>query len=163
MSNLYEITGDFLRLLDMMEDPDADQEALTNALEDLQDEFEAKAEGYGKVIRQLEADVEAFKREEEWFRRKRVTLENNVTKLKTALMRAMELTGNQKLDAGAFKFSIAKNGGKRPVLITGDVPEQFLKFKAEADNEKIRQFLDKIDYECEWARYGDAGSHLNIR
>ena len=59
MSTLYELTNDYLTLLDMAEDPDIDEQALIDTMEGIEGEIEIKADGYARVMKQLEA-VEAI-------------------------------------------------------------------------------------------------------
>jgi hypothetical protein len=44
MSTIYELTEDYLRLLELAEDPDTDPEAFADTLEGLEGEIEIKAE-----------------------------------------------------------------------------------------------------------------------
>ena len=164
-SNLYELTKDMLLLQDMLTDPDADEQAVKDTLEGIQFEFDKKAEGYGMVIRNLEADMEAHKKEADRHLKIVTQNANAINRLKEALKRAMELTGQTKVNAGLFKFGIAGNGGKLPLIVDGDVPENFLITRYENDNEKIRKYLDGLENPaaCNWARYGERGSHLTIK
>lgn len=50
MSTIYELTEDYLRLLELAEDPDTDPEAFADTLEGLDGEIEIKAEGYAKGV-----------------------------------------------------------------------------------------------------------------
>lgn len=168
MANLFELTNDYLNLLALAEDPDIDPVAFADTLEGLQFELEKKAEGYCKVIRTMESDVEAIKTEEERLKKKRSVIENNVKRMKEALKDAMVKTGHDDkngLKAGLFQLKVAKNGGLRPLVIDGDVPEQFIKVKYENDNERILAFLSSLDKEdaCAWAHLGEAGTHLAIK
>ena len=63
MAKLYELTGEFLELMDMIDDPEVDQEMLQDTLEGIDYEIELKADGYAKIIRNLESDVEGIKNE----------------------------------------------------------------------------------------------------
>ena len=165
-SNLYELTRDMLTLQDMLTDPEADEQAVKDTLEGIQFEFEEKAEAYGKVLRNIEADMEMHKKEAD--RHAKIVQQdtNAINRLKEALKNAMELTGQTKVNAGLFKFSIAKNGGKLPLIVDEkEVPEQFLIPKYEKDTERIREYLDGLEKPeaCTWARYGERGSHLSIK
>lgn len=42
---LYELTGEFLELFQLMEDPEMDEEALRDTLEGMEGEFDAKIDG----------------------------------------------------------------------------------------------------------------------
>ena len=166
MSSLYEISAEMQELMDWLNDPETDEEAIADTLEGLQFELEKKAEGYCKVIRQFEADAEMFKAEAQRFQQKQAIAENNAKRLKEALKRAMIATGNDKgLDAGLFKLKIAGNGGKRPLKITGIVPDEFIKMMPTNDTDRIRDFLESLDENdvCAWAKLEDRGTHLTIK
>lgn len=168
MGSLYEITNEMVEFLALAEDPDIDPVAFADTLEGLQFELEKKAEGYCKVLRQMESDIEAIKAEEDRLKRNRSAIENNVKRMKEALKDAMVKTGHDDkngLKAGLFQLKVAKNGGQRPLVIDGDVPEQFIKVKYENDNERIRAFLNSLDNNdaCAWAHLGEAGTHLAIK
>ena len=166
MANLFTLTAEMQELMDMMSDPDVDNQVIEDTLEGMQFELEQKAEQYCFVIRQFEADAEAFKREADKFSQKATICENNVKRLKARLMQAMALTGHEKgLDAGLFRLKIANNGGVRPVIYDGVVPTEFQKVKYENDTEKIRRYLDglKEGETCDFAHYGERGQHLSMK
>lgn len=53
MSALYEITGDYLRLLEMLEEEESlDQQVFKDTLEGIEGEFEIKADGYARVLKE---------------------------------------------------------------------------------------------------------------
>ena len=62
---LYELTDDFLRLMDIAEDPDTDPDVFRDTLEGIEGAIEDKADGYAKVIRELEARKEGLQKEAE--------------------------------------------------------------------------------------------------
>lgn len=166
MSSLYEISAEMQELMDWLNDPETDEQAIADTLEGLQFELEKKAEGYCKVIRQFEADAEMFKVEAQIFQQKQTRAENNAKRMKEALMKAMVATGNEKgLDAGLFRLKIAGNGGKRPLKITGIVPDEFIKMMPTNDTDRIRDFLESLDENdsCAWAKLEDRGTHLSIK
>ena len=166
MASLYQLSNEMIELMDWMNDPETDPEAIKDTLEGLQYELEQKAEGYCKVIRQFEADAEAYKNEAARFSQKQAVAENNAKRMKEALKNAMVATGHEKgMDAGLFKLKIAGNGGKKPLKITGIVPDEFVKMMPTNDNEKIREYLDGLaeNEECVWAHYEDRGTHLSIK
>ena len=82
MSSLYEVTGNILALQEMLENPMDDEDVLADTLEAVQGEYEAKLEAYCKVIKNIEADMEALKAEAKRLTDKRKTLESNVDRLK---------------------------------------------------------------------------------
>lgn len=109
MSTLYELTADFMTLLEMAEDPDTDQEALQGTMEALSMDIEDKADGYAKVIRQLEANVAACKAEIQRLKTAATVMDNNIKRMKENLQDTMEVTGKRKFKTPLFSFNIQKN------------------------------------------------------
>ena len=166
MASLYALTGEMMELMDWMNDPNTDNQAIQDTMESLQAEIEDKAEQYCFVIRQLEADAEMYKKEAERFKQKQTICENNAKRMKLMVQRAMELTGHGKgMDAGLFKLKVVGNGGQKPIIYDGDVPEQYQKVKYEVDTERVRKYLESLPNPdaCSWARLGDRGTHLAIK
>lgn len=138
MATLYQLTDDYLTLLEMAEDPDMDEQALMDTMEGIEGEIEIKAEGYAKVIRTLEGDAAACDAESKRLRNKKQTIENNIKRMKSALQMAMEATGKTKFKTALFSFGIQKN----PASVVMDeqyienIPERFLVRKDPEINRK---------------------------
>ena len=128
MSTLYELTNDYMNLLELAEDPDIDEQAFIDTLEGIEGALEDKAEGYAKVIRTLEGDAAACDAESKRLRNKKQTIENNIKRMKAALQMAMEATGKRKFKTALFSFGIQKN----PAAVVIDegyienIPDRFL-------------------------------------
>ena len=125
---LYELTEDYMNLLELAEDPDIDEQAFTDTLEGIDGALEDKAEGYAKVIRTLEGDAAACDAESKRLRNKKQTIENNIKRMKAALQMAMEATGKRKFKTPLFSFNIQKN---TPSVVMDEqyienIPERFL-------------------------------------
>lgn len=131
MSNLYEITQDYLQILSMMEDPELDPKTLADTMEAVEGELEIKAENYAKVMKNLEADVAGIKAEIDRLSERKKTIENNIKRMKEALQFSMETTGKTKFKTELFSFSVRNNTPK--VVMDEEyienVPERFLKYK----------------------------------
>ncbi|MBO6015346.1 MAG: siphovirus Gp157 family protein [Oscillospiraceae bacterium] len=122
---LYELTGQYLELLTLAEDPDADEQAVSDTLEGLEGEIEEKADGYAKVIKTMQAEADAIKTEAARLQERARLLESRSDYLKNRLKYAMELTGKAKIKTTLFSFGIQKNPPS-VVLETDNIPEQFL-------------------------------------
>lgn len=61
MATLYELTGQFLDIYNMDLDDETKQDTLDSI--DWNEDYENKVEGYIKVIKNLDADIEARKNE----------------------------------------------------------------------------------------------------
>jgi len=162
MSTLYELTNDYKMLLELIIEGEYEEESLADTLEGIEGEIEIKAEGYAKIIKELEADINKFKEEENRLKGRRQSLENSVKKLKENLKNAMEMTENQRIKTDLFSFTIAKNGGKLPLKFTGDAPDNYKKIEYVVDEVKIREELENGN-KLEFAELGERGTHLRIR
>jgi hypothetical protein len=98
----------------------------------------------------------------EAFKAKKATRENNVKRMKEALLNAMDAAGIDTLTAGEYTLKIVNNGGVQPLKIDGDVPDSFTKVIVEPDNKKIRDALVE-GQELEFAHLEPRGRHLNIK
>lgn len=128
MNTLYQLTADYMNLLALAEDPDIDEQAFMDTLDGIGGAIEVKAEGYAKVMRQLEADAAACEAESKRLKNKAKTIDNNIKRMKQALQYAMVATGKTKFKTALFSFGIQKN----PASVVMDetyienIPERFL-------------------------------------
>lgn len=113
MKNIYELTGDVLVLQEMLEN-DPDNQAIQDTLEGLTGELEVKATAYCRVIRNMESNLEGFKREIDRLQRKKKTIENSIQRLKTALFESMKVTGTDKIKDDLFSIRIQNNAPQLP-------------------------------------------------
>lgn len=163
MGTLYEITGDYLRLMQMLEDGDEfDAQVFNDTLEGIEGEFEVKADNYARIIKELLAESEKYAAEIGRMQKRQEVLANNADRLKKHLYNSMKLTGKTKFKTDLFSFGIQKNGGKQPMeIIPGaDVPDEFC--KKEPDNAKIREALES-GAELPFAILKERGEHLSIK
>lgn len=144
MSSIYELTADYIQIMQMMEEGELDPQTLADTMEAVEGEFEIKAESYAKVMRNLDGDITAIKAEIDRLTKKKQTLENNIKTMKKALQGAMEVTGKTKFRTELFSFRIQKNA---PSVIMDEtyienVPERFLKYKdPEINRTAIREAI----------------------
>lgn len=159
---LYQLTEDFVKLLELMGDPETDPEILADTLEGLKGEIEDKAEGYVCVIKELEAQADKFGKEIERLTKQKSVIENNIKRIKDALMTNMATMGKQKILTEHFKVAVVKNGGLQPLKITGDVPDTFKILEPKPDMKRIREALNE-GFELGFAHLEERGEHLSIR
>ena len=164
--SLYDIVGEYRELYAMLTDPDVDEAVLADTLEAVKGELEVKAEGYIKVIRQLSAEVEALEAEADFFKHKAQIRKNNVARMKEALCAALIATGHDDkagLTAGEFTLKVQNNGGVAPLVITGEVPDSFMRVITEPDKGLIREYIEEHGGDCDFAYLEERGRHLVIK
>lgn len=88
-------------------------------------------------------------------------MDNNVKRMKQALLEAMQLMNAPEIQGQHFKLKICNNGGKQPMKITGEVPNNYKRVVYEDDNEKIRRELEE-GKKLEFAHLEERGQHLRI-
>ena len=135
---LYELTEDYMNLLALAEDPDIDEQAFMDTLDGIEGAIEVKAEGYAKVMRQLEADAAACDAESKRLKNKAKTIDNNIKRMKQALQYAMQATGKTKFKTQLFSFYIQKNSASVVMdeQYIENIPERFLVRKDPEINRK---------------------------
>lgn len=165
MASLYELKGEYLQLLNMLTDPEIDDQVVLDTLEGIDYELEVKAENYAKIIRELEGNVEVIKTEKKRLTDKQGKLEENVKKLKDNLQTAMIQTGKTKFKTDLFSFSIQKNGGTLPVIVdveTAKLPDELVQVTEKPDLKAIGEYL-KTHPDTKYAHYGERGESLRIK
>lgn len=168
MGTLYELTGEYLALSDMLMDDEVDEQTVIDTLEGVKGEIEIKAEGYVKVLRSIESQAEAYEREAELFANKAKTVKNRADSLKKALFNAMTAMDIPEIKTDLFKLKIVGNGGMQPLEVTDvidDIPDEFIRIKKEADKKAIGEYLKSLpeDVEVSWAKLLPRGRHLSIK
>lgn len=163
MSTLYEITGQYLQLLEMLEEEDnLEEQVVKDTLEGIEGELEIKADGYARIIRELDAEAVKYEEEKKRLEERGNALRNRSRILKDHLYNSMKVTGKMKFKTDLFSFGIQKNGGLQPMEIIPDViiPDEYL--KKEPDNTKIREAI-KEGKSLPFAVLKERGDHLVIR
>lgn len=123
---LYELTNELQQLLMMAEDPDVDPEILQDTIEGVTGEIEVKADGYAKVIRQLEADASGLKAEIDRLTARKRSIDNSVERMKEALKNAMMIADKTKFKTELFSFNIQLNPAKVVIDDPENIPRGFL-------------------------------------
>ena len=150
MAKLYEIVGAFKELLEMASEENMDQKLIPDTLEGIEFEFEEKADGYAKVVKMLEGDVEAIDKEIKRLTEKKNTIKNNISGIKKNLENAMLLTGKTKFKTLLFGYNIQK----KPASVSIDdetlIPKDFwIEQEPKLDKKSLAAYLK--ENEVSWA------------
>ena len=140
---LYDLTDEYMRLLELAEDSEIDDQIIIDTMDALTGEIECKFEGYGKILSQMNNDISSLKEEEKRISERRKSIENRVSKIKEHLMYSMNAMGTHKIKTTLFSYNIQRN----PASVVVDVPweqlpEDFLKYKdPDIDKTKLKKAL----------------------
>lgn len=107
MATLYELTGQFLDIYNLELDEETKLDTLDSI--DWNSDYENKVENYIKVMKNLEADVEARKNEIKRLTELNKADEKKKDHLKETLSTSMGLTGHERVDTPLFKVSFRKS------------------------------------------------------
>ena len=119
--NLYELTQNYLQVLEIAENGDD----LADTLEALEDAIEVKAENTAKVIKQLEANAEMLANESRRLSERKSAIENNVRNLKSYLQDQLDKCGKSKIKGEIFTVAIQNNPQSVDVLDESLIPSTY--------------------------------------
>lgn len=137
MTTLYELTGQFLEIYNM----DIDDETKLDTLEaiDWTTDYETKVEGYVKVIKSLEADIEARKNEKKRLDGLNKSDQTKIDNLKAALAVSMTETGQTKVDTTLFKVGFRKS--EAVVVDETKLPKKYQVATYKPDKKTLKELL----------------------
>ena len=165
MATLYELTSEYMQLLEIAEDPDTDVRVLLDTMEGVSGEIEEKADGYAKVMKELEGEELKIKNEVDRLNVRRLSISNNIRAMKLRLQESMKLTGKTKFKTDLFSFNVQKNP---PSVVIDEqylenIPKEYLKYKdPEIDKAKIKEDL-KAGKDLTGIAHLEQGESLRIR
>lgn len=159
--SLYEMTQDWQNVFDMLLDPEIPEDAVFDTIEMIEATMDVKADGYAKIIKNMEGDANMIDAEIKRLQERKASINRRKEWLKNNLFDAMKTTGRTKFKTALFSFNIQKNGGAKPVDFTDVVPAEWLK-PGDPDTKRIREYLEAGN-ELPFATLGDRGESLRIR
>lgn len=127
--NLFELTENYVKFFTMLEEADEITEELEEMANNLNIAIEEKSDNYVKMIKNLDADVEAYKNQEKIFNKKRKTAENKISWLKKNLQASMEQTGRKKVKTELFTISIQKNTPALDITSEDNIGDEYYKIE----------------------------------
>lgn len=136
-ATLYELKEMYLNLMDL----DLEGEELGKALESIDDEIEVKAENYAGVIKNLEAEIDAYKKEIERMSKIKKSLESRADYLKKNLEDAMIELDKKKFKTNLFSFNIQRNAPGIKILDEDKIPEEFVEYEKRIKKNDLKKAI----------------------
>lgn len=128
-TSLFELTGDWLRLYDLADDPDMDVEAFFDTMEGLEGAIEDKADKYAFICTKLMGEAKLCKEQAAAFKAKADAKENAAKRIKDGLYRSMKLTGKTKFKTAYYSFYTQATESLVVDADVNQIPDEFLKYK----------------------------------
>ncbi len=140
MASIYELTGIFKQIAEM---EGIDEETKLDTLEsiDWTEQFEEKVENTVKVIKNKEAEKKQLKEEIDRLTARHKSIDSDITRLKTGLQGAFEITGHDKVKTLLFTVSLAKN---QPSVVVDEelLPKKYFVITKKPDKNAIKELLN---------------------
>ena len=171
MSTLYELQQKWFNLQDALlscTDDEESQAAVQAALEMIGGSVEEKAEGYAKIIRNMDSDIAGLKAEEERIYNRRKSIENNKHRLKSDLQASMMAMGKDKIKTPLFTVSIKASA---PAVVVDDEFIQwatanaacYLRYRQPEVDKKALADVLKAGAEIPHVKFAEPTKSLTIR
>lgn len=164
MANIYELTGAFNALWNLMEEGEIDDETLQEVFDNTAEELAVKLEGYCKFFKNVESVIAGLKAEEKRLAEKRRAMENTIERAKIAMQRAMTSAGEKKMLCGSFTVSVQNNPPKCVVDVSvANIPSKYLIPQEPTIDKKL--LLEDLKASGEQVPYAhiEQGESLRIR
>lgn len=177
MGSIFELGSHYNELFDMLTDEDCDSEVVETTLEAVVGEIEEKGENYIAVCNKLDMEIDACRKQVEYWNRELKIRENGLKRLKDRLKSFLAMIGKTEIPTGNHVIKVVKNGGAIPLnyyidgmkvdpkhLDMSVIPNEYKKVvvSESLNTDKIREALNngvKLDF----VEYGERGYHLKIK
>lgn len=167
---LYEIAADYRRLADMLEaseTPEDMRQVLTDTLESIAGDFEDKAENMAALIAENTETISACNNQIARLKDKAARLEAQNTSIKNYMMAEMKYAGIKKVNAGVWQVSVARNGGKAPIIWDDNIepenlPSEYTRTSIQINKDAVRESLEAGET-LAFAKLGERGESLRIK
>ena len=127
MSKIYELTGQFIDLQNMLDDADEDlTEAIRDTLGAISGEIGDAVEQSAKWMRNLEGESKAIDSEIARLSARKKSITNRITSIREAVKGCMTAAGMDKVKTALFTVSIAQ--GRESVVISDEslIPDDYV-------------------------------------
>lgn len=167
---LFGISEDLQQLNDLLDkvgDDSQQQELINQWFETLGEERDRKLDGYAALISEMQARADVRKAEAKRMQDLAAVDEYRARLLKERLKHFFQLHDLKTVDTARYRLSLAKNGGKQPLILDDSIPvtqlpEQFQKVSIDADTAKIREALEAGE-SLPFAHLAERGTSLRIK
>ena len=143
---LYELTGQYRPLYEMLSAGDIDEQTFRDTIEScgLDEAIEDKADNYAYVIKQMEADVSVIEQEVARLNARKYSLVSNAQRVRHNLQEAMYAIGKTRIHTPRFTFNVQPNPPSVVIDADAQLPDEFMRVipeRREPDKTAIKDAL----------------------
>lgn len=138
---LYELKEIYSNIQMLIDNEQTTQEQMSLALSQINEEIEQKAQNIAWLIKDIDSDIEKFKKIEQEFNIKRKSLENKKLSLKKYLEDTMINLDKKKFKTEYFSFSIQKNAPSLQVETQNHIPNEYYITQKVLDRKKLLEAI----------------------
>jgi len=127
MPNIYELSTEYAALMaeyEMAEDEERRAEVWA-MIDALQDDIADKAEAYARIMRNMQAEADAYKAEAQRLQKRQKAAENAVEQLKGRLLNAMQAVGANEISTTIGKWRVQMNPWSVNILDDAAIPAEY--------------------------------------
>lgn len=163
MESLYSLTNDFMALMEYADSTDPeDEQVFLDTLDSVISTIDLKMDDYAVVMDHMEERENLIDKEINRLSAMKKAIKDNRKRMTDRLLESMKATDRTKVTTDLHTFSVVKNGGKLPLVIDGNVPDNYQKIIMEPDKDLIREALDSGE-KLDFAHYEERGERLRIK
>lgn len=140
MPKLYELSSQYNQIFQSITE-DSDLEQLEEILTGIEEEFEVKAENVAKLIKSLDGDIEAYKKEVDRLAARKKAIENHQDRLKAYIESNMKATGKEKIKGNVFTIAMQNNPPKAIVDDEEVIPDTYKQYELHIAKKELLEDL----------------------
>lgn len=106
---LYELTNDYLALMNAIDNEELPEEAIADTLEAITSSIEEKADSIACLLKNLDADIVAIKAEEARLAERRKAKEKSIERIKQYLSDSLQSAGIDKIETARNRITFRKS------------------------------------------------------
>lgn len=138
---LYELTGEFLQLQNLIDDEDVTEDEAADTMSMILEDIDEKAEGCCYVMKNTQAEIEAIKKEKMRLAAKQSSLEKKLDRMRKVVLYAMLLTNRKSIKTPLFSLSARQTSSLVLDVPETDLPDEFKRVTVTADKEALKKFM----------------------
>lgn len=125
MTALYQLSAEYRQAADKLAELDIDEQTVSDTLEGLAGDLEAKAVATAMVTRNLDALAESIKQAEAGMVARRKAIEARADRIREYLLENMLACGMTKIESPYFELSVRENPSSVIIDCAADVPPDY--------------------------------------